>query len=116
MRIEDLDGPRVKTGAAEALLGDLRGRDYDVFYLGYNADGRIGRINVTGSFYWALGEDRNNFFTGEPADINAQFAAAEISYDRDWMRFRLSGLYASGDDDPFDDTEGGCARLRMRLL
>lgn len=90
-----------------ALLGTLRGREYDVFYLGYNVDGRIGRINITGSAYWALGEDRNNFFTDRPADINATFAAAELSYDKDWMRFRLSGLYASGDDDPFDDTEGG---------
>lgn len=90
-----------------ALLGDLRGRDYDVFYLGYNVDGRIGRINITGSAYWALGEDRNNFFTGEPADINAQFAAAELSYDRDWMRFRLSGAFQSGDSDPYDDTETG---------
>jgi len=90
-----------------ALLGTLRGREYDVFYLGYNADGRIGRINITASAYWALGEDRNNFFTDRPADINATFAAAELSYDKDWMRFRLSGLYASGDDDPFDDVEGG---------
>ena len=90
-----------------ALLGDLRGRDYDVFYLGYNADGRVGRINITASAYWALGEYRNNFFTGEPADINAQFAAAELSYDKDWMRFRLSGLYQSGDSDPYDNTMGG---------
>ena len=90
-----------------ALLGTLRGRDYDVVYLGYNADGRIGRINLTASAYWALGEDRNNFFTDRPADINAQFAAIEASYDKDWMRFRLSALYASGDSDPYDDTEGG---------
>lgn len=90
-----------------ALLGTLRGRDYDVVYLGYNADGRIGRVNLTGSFYWALGEDRNSFFTDRPANINAQFAALEASYDRDWMRFRLSAAYASGDSDPYDDTEGG---------
>jgi hypothetical protein len=90
-----------------ALLGTLRGREYDVVYLGYNVDGRIGRINLTGSFYWALGEDRNSFFTDRPADISAQFAAIEASYDRDWMRFRLSGAYASGDSDPYDDTEGG---------
>jgi hypothetical protein len=70
-------------------------------------DGRIGRVNLTGSFYWALGEDRNSFFTDRPADINAQFAAIEASYDRNWMRFRLSGAYASGDSDPYDDTEGG---------
>ena len=90
-----------------ALLGSLRGREYDVVYLGYNADGRVGRINITGSFYWALGEDRNSFFTDRPANINAQFAALELSYDKDWMRFRLSGAYASGDSDPFDDTETG---------
>ena len=90
-----------------ALLGDLRGRDYDVFYLGYNADGRIGRINITASAYTAFGTDRNNFFTGQKADVEAFFAAAELSYDKDWMRFRLSGAYASGDGDPFDDKETG---------
>ena len=90
-----------------ALLGTLRGREYDVAYLGYNVDGRLGRVNLTGSFYWALGEDRNSFFTDRPADINAQFAAVEASYDRDWMRFRLSGAFASGDSDPYDDKETG---------
>ena len=90
-----------------ALLGDLRGRDYDVVYLGYNADGRVGRINLTASLYGALGEDRNSFFTSEPAQIRAFFAAAEASIDKDWMRFRLSGLYASGDGDPYDNRENG---------
>lgn len=90
-----------------ALLGTLRGRDYDVVYLGYNMDGHVGRVNLTGSFYWALGEDRNSFFTDRPADINAQFAAVEASYDRDWMRFRLSAAYASGDSDPYDNEETG---------
>mgnify|MGYP005989845695 FL=1 len=90
-----------------ALLGSLRGRDYDVFYLGYNADGRIGRINLTGSAYYAFSEDRNSFFTDRPADISAYFAALEASYDRDWIRFRLSAAYGSGDDDPYDDVETG---------
>ncbi|BAI98659.1 hypothetical protein Sj15T_37270 [Sphingobium sp. TA15] len=90
-----------------ALLGDLRGREYDVVYLGYNADGRIGRVNLTASLYGALGEDRNSFFTSKPAQIRAFFAAAEASVDRDWMRFRLSGLYASGDGDPYDNRENG---------
>ncbi|MEI9850634.1 MAG: hypothetical protein WDN24_06965 [Sphingomonas sp.] len=90
-----------------ALLGDLRGHDYDVLYLGYNADGRVGRINVTASAYAALGHDSNSFFTSRPADIRAWFGAAELSYDTNWMRFRLSGLYASGDGDPYDDREGG---------
>jgi len=90
-----------------ALLGDLRGREYDVVYLGYSADGRVGRINLTASFYAALGEDRNSFFTSKPAEIRAGFGAVELSYDHDWMRFRLSGLYATGDGDPYNDTEGG---------
>lgn len=90
-----------------ALLGDLRGREYDVVYLGYSADGRIGRINLTASFYAALGEDRNSFFTSKPAQIRAGFGAIELSYDYDWMRFRLSGLYATGDSDPYNNTEGG---------
>ena len=90
-----------------ALLGTLRGRDYDVVYLGYNADGRIGRLGFTGSAYAALGQDRNSFFTGSRAKIRAGFAAAELSYDKDWMRFRLSGLYATGDENPRDNTEGG---------
>jgi hypothetical protein len=90
-----------------ALLGDLRGRDYDVVYLGYNADGRIGRLNLTASAYGAFGEDRNSFFTSRPAEIRAYFGAAELSYDKDWLRFRLSGLYASGDGNPYNDVEGG---------
>ena len=90
-----------------ALLGTLRGREYDAFYVGYNADGRVGRINVSASAYGVFGEDRNSFFTDRPADIRAFFAAAELSYDRDWARFRLSGAYASGDDNPYDDVEGG---------
>jgi hypothetical protein len=90
-----------------ALIGDLRGRAYDVVYLGYNADGRIGRINLTASLYAALGEDRNSIFTSKPAQIRAGLAAAELSYDQDWMRFRLSGLYATGDGDPYNNTEGG---------
>ena len=90
-----------------ALLGDIRGREYDVVYLGYNADGRIGRLNLTASAYAALGEDRNSFFTSRPADIRAYFGAAELSYDKDWMRFRLSAAYASGDGDPYDDKETG---------
>ncbi|RJF93173.1 hypothetical protein [Sphingomonas cavernae] len=90
-----------------ALLGDLRGRDYDIGYIGYSGDGRIGRINLTHSLYAALGEDRNSIFTGKQAEVRAYFAAAEASYDVNWARFRVSGLFASGDGDPYDNTERG---------
>ena len=90
-----------------ALLGDLRSREYDVVYLGYAVDGRIGRFNITGQAYGAFGEDRNSFFTSRKADIRSYFGAAEVSYDYDWARFRLQGLFASGDGDPYNDTEAG---------
>ncbi len=90
-----------------ALLGDLRSRAYDVAYLGYAVDGRIGRINLTGQLYGAFGEDRNSFFTSRKADIRAFFGAAEASYDVDFWRFRASALYASGDGDPYNNTEAG---------
>ncbi|MCA1661746.1 MAG: hypothetical protein LC648_06150 [Novosphingobium sp.] len=93
--------------ARPALIGDLRGRDYDVVYLGYATDGRIGRINLTSQLYGAFGEDRNSIFTSEQAKIQAFFAAAEASYDLDFWRFRVSGLYATGDGDPYDNTERG---------
>lgn len=90
-----------------ALIGDLRGRDYDVTYLGYNTDGRIGRINLTASAFYAFGEDRNSIFTGRKAKIRSYFVAAEPSIDFSWVRLRLQGLYASGDKDPYDNTERG---------
>src|SRR5690606_2094596 len=66
-----------------------------------------GRLNLTASAYYAFGEDRDSFFTGRKANISAGFGAAELSYDKDWMRFRLSALYATGDSDPYDNTESG---------
>jgi hypothetical protein len=90
-----------------ALLGDDRGRNYDVTYLGYNGDGHFGRVNLTVSGYYVLGQDRDSIFTAKPANIRAFFLAAEPSYDIDWVRIRLSGLYASGDSHPHDNTETG---------
>ena len=97
--------------ARPALLGDLRGRDYDVVYVGYATDGRIGRINLTSQLYGAFGQDRNSSFTSEKAKIQAFFAAAEASYDVDFWRFRLSGLYATGDGNPYDNTERGFSAI-----
>jgi hypothetical protein len=103
----DLEIDRNGFPVRPALIGNLRGRNYDVFYLGYNADGRIGRINLSASAYGALGWDRNNVFTGRKGKIRSFFVAAEPSYDVNWIRLRGSFLYASGDKDPFDNKEGG---------
>ncbi|MFL6859045.1 MAG: hypothetical protein ACJ8EB_14230 [Allosphingosinicella sp.] len=90
-----------------ALIGNVRARSYDVVYLGYNGDGHFGRLNLTASAYAALGSDRANIFTGRTGHVRAFFAAAEPSYDMDWIRVRGSFLYASGDRHPFDDRETG---------
>ena len=90
-----------------ALIGNLRARNYDIIYLGYNADGHIGRLNLTASTYGAFGWDRNNIFTDRKAKVRSFFIAAEPSYDVNWMRFRASLLYASGDKHPFDNKETG---------
>lgn len=90
-----------------APVGDGRGHDYDVVYLGINGDGHIDRLNLTFSTYLAVGEDDHNPIAGRQQDILAYFAAAEASYDRDWYRLKVFGFYASGDDDPLDGTAGG---------
>jgi len=90
-----------------APLGDGRPREYDVTYLGYNGDGHFGRVNLTTSLYYATGRENRNAFFDDKVRIDAYFAAAEASMDFDWIRLRLSGLYASGDKDPFDDRSQG---------
>ncbi|HEX3598716.1 MAG TPA: hypothetical protein VHU84_01165, partial [Lacipirellulaceae bacterium] len=76
-------------------------------YLGWAGDGHINHFNVDHAFYWALGHDDLNPLAGQAVDINAQMAAAELSYDRDWMRFRTSVFWASGDDNILDHKGGG---------
>jgi hypothetical protein len=76
--------------------------DYDVTYLGYNGDGHFGRTNATVSFYYATGHEEPAVFSYSSVRISAAFAAAEFSRDFDWVRARLSLLYASGDSNPYD--------------
>jgi len=90
-----------------ALFGDLRGRNYDAIYLGYNADGRIGRINLSASLSYLFGWEQHNVFTGRAADISGYFAAFEPSYDFNWIRLRGAAMISSGDGDPYNDTQAG---------
>jgi hypothetical protein len=76
-------------------------------YVGFAGDGHIGRINISNAFYWVGGRDSLNPIAGDSQRINAQMAAGEISYDRDWIRFRVSGFYSSGDRNPYDHTAQG---------
>ena len=88
-------------------LGTVRPHDVRAYYLGWGGDGHIGRWNVSHQFYQAFGRDDFNGLAGRPVNINAQFAAAEVSYDRDWLRYKASFVYASGDSKADDGTAKG---------
>jgi hypothetical protein len=90
-----------------ASLGEARGRNHRVTYLGLNGDGHFGRYNLTTSAYAVLGKQTHGTFTRSAQDVRAAFAAAELSRDFSWLRLRGSLLLASADDDPFDgDAQG----------
>lgn len=78
-----------------------------VGYFGWLGSGHIRRINLTHAFYQALGEDTFNPIAGRRVTVNAQMAVAELSYDRDWMRYRISAFYTSGDGNPRDGRARG---------
>jgi hypothetical protein len=78
-----------------------------VGYFGWLGSGHIRRINLTHAFYQAVGEDTFNPIAGRRVTVNAQMAAAELSYDHDWMRYRVSTFYTSGDANPRDGRARG---------
>jgi hypothetical protein len=88
-----------------APIGTVRDHDVNAYYFGWAGDGHIGRLNLSHAFYQVFGHDGFNGLAGRPTDISGQMAAAELSYDRDWIRYKGSLFYASGDGD----TEDGLA-------
>ncbi|HKW61056.1 MAG TPA: carboxypeptidase-like regulatory domain-containing protein [Candidatus Acidoferrum sp.] len=78
-----------------------------VGYFGWLGSGHIHRVNLTHAFYQAIGEDTFNPIAGRRVTVNAQMAAAEVSYDKDWMRYRISAFYTSGDANPRDGRARG---------
>jgi hypothetical protein len=71
-----------------------------VGYFGWLGSGHIKRLNLTHAFYEAVGKDTFNPIAGRSVTVNAQMAAAELSLDRDWIRYRVSTFYTSGDANP----------------
>lgn len=90
-----------------AVAGNTKPHDVRATYVGWVGDGHVGAINITHAIYQVFGTDDFNSFAGKEITINAQMAALELSIDEDWMRFRLSGFYSSGDADPIDDVGKG---------
>ncbi len=90
-----------------ANIGDVRPHDVRSYYLGWAGDGHIGRFNLSHAFYQVLGNVSHDTIAGREVTINAQMAAAEVSYDIDWLRPKVSVFYGSGDKNPTDRTARG---------
>lgn len=82
-------------------------RDYDITYAGYSGDGHFGRFNLSTSIYYAYGKQSGALQKSYDEDVRAHFMAAEGSMDFDWLRTRVSVLWASGDEDPADGRAEG---------
>jgi hypothetical protein len=100
----DNDLPSTRYDANKFLVrpdpvGVFQPHQVDVVYLGLTGDGHIDRYNITHAFYWAVGRDSLNPLANQAQDISAQMAAVELSYDRDWARFRTSVFWSSGDNN-----------------
>jgi hypothetical protein len=80
--------------------GMIRPHSVHAAYLGWTGDGHIGPLNLTHAFYQAFGNDSFNAIAGRAVTINAQMAALELSYDKDWFRIKSSLFYASGSANP----------------
>jgi len=76
-------------------------------YFGWTGDGHFGRLNITHALYQAIGSDTFNQIANRATHINAQMAAAEVSMDYDYIRYRVGAFYSSGDSKPTDSTARG---------
>ena len=90
-----------------AVVGDARPHAIKVGYLGFSGDGHIGKLNLTNSYYFALGTDTRNPIAGRRTRVRAHMAAVEASMDKDYQRFRASFFFASGDKNPTDNKATG---------
>jgi hypothetical protein len=106
---EDADAYYDKNGfqVRPAVLGDARPRNYQVTYLGLNGDGHFGEWNLTASLYGALGTVSHDPLAQQQVNVEALYAVAEVSHDFDWLRVRGTGIFQSGDSNPFDGKATG---------
>ena len=111
---EIVASPQADDGAA--MFVDGARHNYDVGYFGYSVDGHLGKWNLTGSLYEVLGLEEASEFGQSHTRVEANFAAVELSRDFDWIRLRASGLYASGDSDPFDKSAHGFDGISQSAL
>jgi hypothetical protein len=90
-----------------AKIGDVRPHEVTSTYFGIAGDGHLGRLNISHALYWVTGHDERHPLAAQEVDIRAQMAALELSVDKDWLRFRTSAFFASGDDSASDGQATG---------
>lgn len=90
-----------------AAVGDFTPHDLKAFYAGLTGDGHFGTLNLTNAVYFVRGIDEHDPIAGRQVQIRAKMAAVELSLDRDWLRYRASAFYSSGDSEPRDGVGTG---------
>jgi hypothetical protein len=88
-------------------VGLAEPHEVNAFYFGVANDGHINELNISSALYYVIGHDTLNPQALQPIDIGATMAAIELSYSPDWIRFRTSAFYASGDNNINDNKGGG---------
>jgi carboxypeptidase family protein len=88
-------------------IGDVRPHSIKVGYFGISGDGHLGRLNLTHSYYLALGRDDRNPLAGRSVRVKSNLAAVEASVDKDYLRFKGSFFWAQGDSNPTDSRATG---------
>lgn len=106
------DGPDVTFARNGALVrpdpvGARQPHRVEAYYLGFAGDGHIDQLSLSHACYWVLGRDSFNPLANRAQTVSAQMAALELSYTRDWVRFRSSGFWASGDGNAGDGRATG---------
>jgi hypothetical protein len=92
--------------------GEVKAHNIRAHYIGWTGNGHINRINVSHAFYQVLGHDDFNAIAGHYVTLNAQMGALELSLDKDWIRYRTSFFYGSGDRNPRDNSATGFDAIR----
>ncbi|MCE9631533.1 MAG: hypothetical protein K8S94_12570 [Planctomycetia bacterium] len=88
-------------------VGIAQPHEVNACYFGVANDGHINELNISSHFYYVIGHDTLNPQALQPVDIGATMAAVELSYSPDWIRFRSSFFFASGDNNINDNKAGG---------
>jgi hypothetical protein len=117
--IQDFAGVHGYTGMFNVHVNADEGPEEDpvplnVFYLGFHGDGKWGGWSVSHAYYEAFGSDDDNRIArtlnggfAAPVDIRARMAALELARDANWLRYRFSLFFASGDDRSDPGKAGG---------